>query len=46
MRVTLFGALTLVGIAALLVYAGYEFYRTSQANALQPRQNPNSSINP
>jgi hypothetical protein len=46
MRVTLFGAVTLVAIAALLVYVGYELYRTSQANAPQPPQNPDPSTNP
>jgi hypothetical protein len=40
MRVTLFGAVILVGLAALLVYVGYELCRTSQANTPQPPQNP------
>jgi hypothetical protein len=45
MRVTLFGAITLVGFASLLVYVGYELCRTSQTNAPQPPQNPDPSTN-
>lgn len=46
MRVTLLGLLTFAVIAGLLVYGGYELYRTSQANTPQPPQNPDSSTNP
>jgi hypothetical protein len=45
MRVTVFGALTFVAIAALLVYVGYELCRTIRANAPQPPQNPDPSTN-
>ncbi len=41
MRVTLLGVLTLVGIAVLIVYAGYELHRASQERNAQPQQNPN-----
>ncbi len=41
MRVTLLGVLTLVGIAVLIVYAGYELHRTSQERNAQSQQNPN-----
>jgi hypothetical protein len=46
MRVTLFGLLTFAVIAGLLVYAGDELYRTSQANAPRRPQNPDPSTNP
>jgi hypothetical protein len=46
MRVTLLGVLALIGTAALLVYIGNELQRTSQAKALQPPQNSDSSITP
>jgi hypothetical protein len=46
MRITLFGAVTLVAISALLVYVGRELYRANQANAPQPPQNPDPSTNP
>ena len=46
MRITLLGLLVLVGAAALLVYVAYELHRTSQANAVQPPQNPDPSTNP
>jgi hypothetical protein len=45
MRVTLFGAFSLVAIAALLVYVGHELYRTSQSNAPQPPQKSDPSTN-
>ncbi len=38
MRVTLLGVLALVGVAVLLVYAGNELRRTTQANPVQPRE--------
>ena len=46
MRVTLFGLLAFAVFSGLLAYAGYELYRTSQAKAPQPPQNPDSSTNP
>jgi len=36
MRVTLLGVLTLVGIAVLIVYAGYVLQQTSQERNAQP----------
>jgi hypothetical protein len=45
MRVTLFGAVTLIGLAALLVYVGYELCRTSQANTPRPPKNSDPSTN-
>jgi hypothetical protein len=46
MKVTLFGAFSLVAIAALLVYIGYELYRTSQSNTPKPPQESDPSTNP
>ncbi len=44
MRVTLLGVLTLVVVAALLVYAGYELHRASQEGNAQLPQNPDSPL--
>ena len=44
MRVTLLGVLTFVIVAALLVYAGCESHRASQAGNAQLPQNPDSPL--
>jgi len=46
MKITLLGVLALIGIVALLVYVGSELQRTSQAKAVPPPPNPDSSMNP
>ena len=44
MRVTLLGVLGFLGLAALLVYAGYELYRMAQERNGQLPQNPNPPL--
>jgi hypothetical protein len=46
MRLTLLGIVVSLGFAALLVYAGYAFHRTTQAKAEQLLQTPDSPLNP
>jgi hypothetical protein len=40
MRITMLGVLAWVGVAVLLFHVGKELRRTTQANAVQPPQNP------
>jgi hypothetical protein len=42
MKITLLGALAIIGIAALLIYIGNEWQRTSQPKAVPPPQAPDS----
>jgi hypothetical protein len=46
MRVTLVGLLVWIAVAVLLVYAVNELSRTTQADTVQPPQNPDASTNP
>ena len=46
MRVTLVGALTLLGLAVLLVYAGYELHRMTEEKRVQSYWRPEPPLNP
>ena len=46
MRVTMLGVITLLGVAVLLVYAGYELHRESQERNARFPQNPNPPLQP
>ena len=45
MKITLLGVLGLLGVATLVVYAGYELWQIIQEHNTQPPQNPDFSTN-